>query len=63
MKVDQDEQHLQLLSIFHYVLAAMFALFSCFPAIHLVIGIVALTTPESLGDEMRGAEARFLVIP
>jgi len=68
MTVNQDEQHLQLLSIFHYVLAAVFAFFSCFPVFHLIFGIVALTKPEILEDEMQGAEARvfglmFTIIP
>ncbi|MGC1378787.1 MAG: hypothetical protein WA821_21325 [Anaerolineales bacterium] len=39
MKQSDDEQHLQLLSIFHYVIAGFAALFACFPIIHVVIGI------------------------
>jgi hypothetical protein len=30
-----DEQHLQLLAIFHYVVGGMTALFACMPLIHL----------------------------
>jgi hypothetical protein len=29
-----DEQNLKLLSIFHYVVGGIMALFSCFPIIH-----------------------------
>ena len=39
----QDLEHLRLLSIFHYVVAAITALFSLFPVIHLVIGIGLVT--------------------
>ncbi len=34
-----DSEHLQLLSIFHYILAGITALVSCFPIIHLVVGL------------------------
>lgn len=34
----QDAEHLKLLSIFHYVLAAFGALIGCFPIIHIVLG-------------------------
>ena len=35
----QEEEHLRLLSIFHYVLAGLGALFACFPLIHFVVGL------------------------
>ena len=35
----QDLEHLRLLSIFHYVVAALAALFACIPIFHLVFGI------------------------
>jgi hypothetical protein len=38
-----DEQHLKLLSIFHYVVAGMTACTGCLPIIHLVIGMAALS--------------------
>ncbi len=44
----QDEDHLRLLSIFHYVVAGLAALFACFPIIHLVIGIVFIVAPHKL---------------
>ncbi|MBN2181226.1 MAG: hypothetical protein JW715_04870 [Sedimentisphaerales bacterium] len=40
--MDQDEQHLRLLSIFHYILGGLKALFSCIFFIHLFIGIAML---------------------
>jgi len=40
--MNQDEEHLKLLSIFHYVVGGLAGLFACFPIIHLIIGIVML---------------------
>jgi len=40
--VSQDEEHLKLLSIFHYVVGGLAGLFACFPVIHLIMGIVML---------------------
>jgi len=37
-----DEDHLRLLSIFHYVLAGFTAFFGSFPCIHLAVGIALL---------------------
>ena len=49
---NQDLQQLNLLSIFHYVVAAITALFACFPIIHLVVGIGLLISgfDSSEGD-------------
>jgi hypothetical protein len=50
MNKSEDDQHLQLLSIFHYIVAGIVALISCFPIIHFTIGvgliITALTQPQ-----------------
>ena len=40
MKQSDDEQHLQLVSIFHYVVAGFAALFACLPIFHFVVGVV-----------------------
>ena len=40
--MNQDLEHLRLLSIFHYVVAGVTALFACFPVIHLVVGLAML---------------------
>ena len=42
--MDQDLEHLRLLSLFHYVAAALAALFACFPLIHLVAGIAMVAS-------------------
>jgi len=41
--MDQDNQHVQLLSVFHYVLGGITALFACFPFIHLAVGIAVVS--------------------
>jgi hypothetical protein len=53
--VNQDLQHLQLLSIFHYVVGGMMGLFGCFPIIHLVVGIAAVTGAMDHANEMPAA--------
>jgi len=45
-----DEQHLRLLSIFHYVVGGITALFACVPLIHLTMGIAMLSSPQSFGS-------------
>lgn len=43
MNSSEDIDQLRLLSIFHYVVAGVLALFSIFPVIHLVMGILMVT--------------------
>jgi hypothetical protein len=45
--VNRDDEHLNLLSILHYVLAGISALFSCFPIIHVAMGILFVVAPPS----------------
>ena len=40
--MNQDAEHLDLLAIFHYVVAGMTALIACIPLIHLTVGLVFL---------------------
>lgn len=52
-QVNQEEQHLDLLAIFHYIVGGLAGLFACIPIIHLAMGIAMLTgafQPESEGD-------------
>ena len=39
----QDAEHLKLLSVFHYIVAAIMAVFATFPVFHLVIGIAVVS--------------------
>ena len=40
--MNRDEEHLKLLSIFHYVVGGIAGFWACFPLIHLCIGIAML---------------------
>jgi hypothetical protein len=40
--MSQDEQHLNLLAVFHYVVGGLTALFSCMFLIHVLMGIAML---------------------
>ncbi len=44
---NQDAQHLQPLSIFHYVVGGLMGCCACIPVIHLILGIALLTCPQS----------------
>ena len=41
--MNDDLQHLQLLSIFHYVVGGLIGLFACFPIIHFTLGILMVS--------------------
>jgi len=40
--MNQDEEHLKLLSIFHYVVGGIAGFFACIPIVHFIIGVVML---------------------
>jgi hypothetical protein len=52
--MNQDLEHLRLLSIFHYVVAGLTALFACFPVFHLTFGLVMLFAPGVLENHHHG---------
>ena len=43
----QDEDHLKLLSIFHYVVGGLAGVFALIPIFHLVLGLVFIFAPGS----------------
>jgi hypothetical protein len=65
-----DLEHLRLLSVFHYVVAGLFALVSLLPGIHMVLGLLMATghlAPEDDGSQvigwlMAGCASFFMVI-
>ncbi|MFA6956513.1 MAG: hypothetical protein WC538_11640 [Thermoanaerobaculia bacterium] len=57
--MSQSEEHLRLLSIFHYVVAALASLFALFPLIHLVIGL-AILSGRFPGKSTGGDDIRWL---
>ena len=48
--VSQDGEHLRLLSIFHYVVGGLMALFACFPLIHIAVGAMLLLNPNAFNE-------------
>ena len=44
---NEDIEQLGILSIFHYILGSVIALFSCLPLIHVIIGVLILVFAES----------------
>jgi hypothetical protein len=43
-----DKEHLRLLSIFHYVVGGLTALFALFPIFHLIFGLVMVLAPHTM---------------
>jgi len=43
MATNKDIETLNLLAIFHYVVAALAALFACFPLIHFTVGVLIVS--------------------
>lgn len=55
-----DEQHLNLLAIFHYVVGAIGFVFACFPLIHVVIGILMIVNPAAMAGPQQTPPPAFL---
>ena len=49
LQPNRDEEHLKLLSIFHYVLGGMIGFFACIPFIHVAVGVLMVTGTMSSG--------------
>ena len=47
--MNQDAEHLQLLSLFHYIVGGLMALFACIPILHITIGVLMIVSPTFLG--------------
>ena len=58
--MDKDSEHLNLLSVFHYVLAALTAVFACIPCLHLGLGLIMLLNPEVLANGHSQAPPRAI---
>jgi len=58
--MDEDRNHLQLLSVFHYILGGITAFFACFPAIHLVMGLMMVLRPEIFGPNANNQPPAFM---
>ena len=58
--MDRDLEHLKLLSIFHYIVGGLTALFACFPIIHFTLGVVLIVAPGSMGGPPGSQPPRFV---
>ena len=45
-----DNEHLRLLSIFHFIMGGLSALFACIPIIYVVLGVLFLLSPHAFGE-------------
>jgi hypothetical protein len=52
--MSQDEKYLNLLSLFHYVIAGLSALVACFPIFHLIAGIAMIVMGLQPNADYRG---------
>jgi len=50
--MNKDEEHLKLLSIFHYIVGGLAGFFACFPIIHFCIGILILADASRGGPSV-----------
>ena len=58
--MNDDLQHLRLLSIFHYIVGGMAALFACIPLLHIALGVFMVFVPGAL--ESDGGDAMPAVV-
>ena len=47
----RDEEHLRLLSIFHYVVGGLAALFALFPIFHLIFGLIMIFASDKFAGK------------
>jgi hypothetical protein len=60
--MNQDSEHLKLLSIFHYVVGGMAALFACIPFIHFFMGLAMTAGWIEDTDPVLPAVGVFLMV-
>ena len=61
MDMNKDLDQIRLLSIFHYVVGGMIALFACFPIFHLLMGIFFLMSSSELRQAQKPGDPDFPV--
>jgi hypothetical protein len=55
--VNQDQEHLRLLAIFHYIVGGLIACVASIPLIHVAVGLFIMLLPRLLEHHSRGAAA------
>ena len=61
MSRDPDKQQLELLALFHYIYGGLVILFSCFPFIHLFMGLAMLFAGPAAADSGEDAAALSII--
>ena len=59
LQQNTDGEHLRLLSIFHYVVGGLAALFACIPLVHLAMGVFMIIAPGKFGPSSNQPPAFF----
>ncbi len=59
--MNEDLEHLRLLSIFYYLMALLIALFSLLPVIHLVLGVLMISESGEFGEHPPPAFVGWIV--
>jgi MFS family permease len=52
--MSQDEEHLKLLAIFHYIVGAIGAFFACFPLLYVGMGVLFVASPHFMTEGQKG---------
>ena len=52
--MNQDDEHLKLLAIFHYIVGAIGALFACFPLLYVGMGVLFVASPHFMTEGQKG---------
>jgi len=50
-EINKDNEQLKLISIFHYIVGGVTALFSLIPIAHVIIGIIFIVSPETMTNK------------
>jgi hypothetical protein len=59
-QISRDEEHLRLLTIFHYVVAGLAGLIALFPMIHLIVGILLVIFASHIKDNNGQPAPQFI---
>ncbi len=60
MDGSQDEEHIKLLSVFHYIVGGISCIFSCLPLIHIAIGLFLVFSGDHLAQNGGEAPPAFI---
>jgi MFS family permease len=52
--MNQDDEHLKLLAIFHYIVGAIGALFACFPLLYVGMVVLFVASPHFMTEGQKG---------